>query len=683
MKKLFYSVFLIALVGALFLSSCKQNETAQNEFLPAIDTSNMDFNVDPGENFFLYANGGWMRKNPIPDDYSQYGSFHELIDKNKEYVQELIDKALAVENPEKGTPTQQIKDFYTSGMDTLKIESSGINDLQEYFDLIEKASTKEDIMQLVIEAHTRASFPLFVVYPDQDKKNSEMVIANIYQGGIGLPDVDYYLGDDERSVDMRKEYKLHITKMFVLAGDENNIAEQKAESILAFETRLAKASMSRLERRDPFKTYNLSTITDLQEKTPNINWSAYFEAFKLPADMNVNVAMPGFIAEVNSLFDEVDLDIWKTYLKWNVINEYASYLSSNFDDQNFAFYGTYLSGQKKHQDRWKRLISATNSSIGDPVGKLFVENYFPPEAKTRMLELVNNLKIALDKHITELDWMSEETKIKAKEKLASMNLKIGYPDNWKDYSTLDITPDSYVKNIIACNKFNWQIKMDEINKPVDRSKWLMHPQIVNAYYKPNLNEIVFPAAILQPPFFNLYADDAVNYGAIGVVIGHEMTHGFDDKGSLYDKEGNLNNWWTADDSANFVAKTKVLINQYNNYTILDSLHVNGELTLGENIADLAGVMLALDAYKLTEEFQKNKHIDGFTPLQRFFISYGNVWRQNIRDEALMNYLKTDVHSPGEARINGIVYNVPEFYEAFNLDENSARFIPLEERAKVW
>jgi putative endopeptidase len=683
MKKVFNIFLLTMTMGMLIFSSCKQSQTVQNEFLPAIDTSNMDLNVNPGEDFFLYANGGWIKKNPIPDEYSQYGTFHELINRNKEYIQELIDEAIAVENPEKGTPTQQIKDFYLSGMDTIAIQNAGISHLDDYFEAIENAATKDDIVDLIIEAHTRASFAAFVVYPDQDKKNSDIVIANVYQAGIGLPDRDYYLSDDPRSTEMRAEYVSHITKMFVLTGVESTKAESDANSILEFETRLAKASLSRKDSRDPFLTYNKHTVAELQEKTPNLNWTKYFEAFGINPDMELNVAMPDFIREVNTMIVDESIDMWKTYLKWNVLNEYAGYLSPEFDKQNFAFYGTYLRGQKKQKERWKRLVSATNGSIGDPVGKLFVETYFPPEAKTRMLELVGNLKVALGKHIEELDWMSDETKIQAKEKLDVMNLKIGYPDNWKDFSSLEITPDSYVKNIIACNKFNWKMKMDEINKPVDKSKWLMNPQIVNAYYKPNLNEIVFPAAILQPPYFNLVADDAVNYGAIGVVIGHEMTHGFDDKGSLFDKEGNLNNWWTSEDSTNFVAKTKVLVDQYNNYIMLDSLHVDGELTLGENIADLAGVMLSLDAYKMTEEYKQNKMIDGFTPLQRFFISYGKVWRQNIRDEELMNRIKTDVHSPGEARINGIVYNVPEFYEAFNLDENSIRYIPTAERAKVW
>ena len=681
MKKLLF-ITLTLIVGSLIFFSCQQTTKVKSD-QPIINMADMDTTVNPGDNFYLYANGGWIAKNPIPESYSAYSAFNEIIDRNNDLMKKLIENILEAKNPKKGSPTQQIKDFYSTGMDTNKIEELGITPIKQELEAIAAINSKEAVVEYITEQHHYTNYPAFVLYPNQDKKNSEMVIANLYQGGYGLSDIDYYKSDDAHSKEIRTEYVIHISKMFMLFGVDEAQAEKDAAIVMAFETRLTDSAMSRLEMRNPHKTYNKMTVSELQELAPNINWTKYFASFGLPSEMDINIAMPVFIKNVSVLLADESIETWKTYLKWELINEYASYLSKDIGAQNFAFYGTFLSGREIQRKRWKKVLSATNQTLGQAVGKLYVEQNFPPEAKERMVKLVSNVKLAYREHMKAVDWMAEETRQKAITKLDSMNLKVGYPDKWRDYSSLVITPDSYLENIKNAYRFDFDYNMSYVNKPVDRDKWMLNPQTVNAYYSPLLNEIVFPAAILQPPFFDLNADDAVNYGSIAVVIGHEMTHGFDDQGRQYDIHGNLNDWWTEQDAKLFKEKTDVLVNQFNNYTILDSLHVDGELTLGENIADLAGVSLALDAFKKTKQGQSNAELEGFSVFQRFFISYGRVWRQNIRDKTLIRRLKEDVHSPNEARINGLVYNIEDFYKAFNINETSPRYIAPDKRAKVW
>jgi putative endopeptidase len=472
--------------------------------------------------------------------------------------------------------------------------------------------------------------------------------------------------------------------MLTMLGESEAEAAKKAKAVLHFETRLAKASMTLKERRNPDSVYNLMTKDEFLAKMINYDFNAYLSALGIENIEVINIHQPKFFAEVDKMAAEVPLEDWKIYLSWKLINGSASLLSSDIEQARFDFFGSKLSGTPKMQERWKRMVSAINGNLGEAMGKLYVEKYFPQEAKDRMMELVGNLKIALESSIKNLDWMSEVTKTKALEKLNTMRVKVGYPNKWKDYSSVDISPDNYVQNSWNCDAFGYRENLDKIGKPVDREEWGMTPQTVNAYYSPNMNEIVFPAAILQPPFFDLHADDAVNYGAIGVVIGHEMTHGFDDQGRKYDKDGNLNDWWTEADAENFKEKVQILIDQYNAYSMLDSLHIDGHLTLGENIADNGGLYIAHAA--LMQSYEKNgtpEDIDSLNYNQRFFISYAQVWRQNIRDKELMRRLKEDVHSPGEARVNAGVANLPWWYEAFNITPENKFYIAPEERAKIW
>lgn len=685
-----YKIILAAAAMGYGLAACDDigknlaNNDNDKVMEKGIELSNMDTTVRPGDNFFQYVNGGWLKANPIPDEYSRYGAFEILGKKNQLEVKSIIEELSALKEVSKGSPEQQIRDFYNAGMDTNKIEELGYSPIDARMDDIAKIANTEDLIDMQAQLNMEGSYPIFVIFSSQDDKNSTEVIANLVQGGLGLPDRDYYTNTDERSLSIRKAYLEHISKMFQLMGNTAELSDKKAEVIMDIETQLAEASMTMLERRDPNATYNIYNREELKNLLGDYDIDRYLEKLSIGNIERVNIRQPKFFENLGKIMNTLSIDDWKTYFEWNLINTNASALSSDFVNQNFAFYSTKLSGVDKMRPRWKRIIASTNSNLGDPVGKMYVERFFPAESKKRMLELVANLRIALKESIENLDWMSEETKEKALEKLAAINVKVGYPDQWIDYSNVEITDDNYLGNLWNCRAFSYRRNLDKIGKPVDRKEWGMTPQTVNAYYSPNMNEIVFPAAILQPPFFNKDADDAVNYGAIGVVIGHEMTHGFDDQGSLYDKDGNLNNWWTEEDAAKFKAKTQILVEQYNNFTILDSLKVNGELTLGENIADNGGLFIAHTA--LLKAYEKNgtpEDIDGLSYDQRYFISYAQIWRQHIRDKALIRRLQEDVHSPGLARVNAGVANLPWWYEAFNIQEGDANYIAPENRAKIW
>lgn len=651
--------------------------------VPPLDPKNMDLTVSPGTDFYQYANGNWIKSHPIPDEYSRYGAFEQLIEQNYKELKSLLKEA-AKNKAQQGSIEQKIGDFYATGMDTTKIEKDGVSPLKSEFQRITAIKSKKNIQNEIAHLQLVGPSPLFDVGSGQDEKNTETVIAQLYQGGIGLPDRDYYISDDNRSKEIRKEYVKHIAKMFRLLGDDADKAGAESKTVMNIETQLAKASMTRLERRDPHKTYNKMSLKNLQRLSHNIDWADYFKNIGLENVGDINVGQPHFFKEISKMIKTVGVDDWKTYLRWNLINRSANYLSTDFVKEDFAFYGAFLSGQKVMKPRWKRVLSATNGALGEAVGQLYVKKYFPPEAKKRMLNLVMNLKSVLRSRIQKLDWMSESTKKQALKKLDAMNVKIGYPDKWIDYSKLEIKRDSYIANLVRANQFNFHREMNKIGKPVDRTEWHMNPQTVNAYYNPTMNEIVFPAAILQPPFFNNAADDAVNYGAIGVVIGHEMTHGFDDQGRNFDTKGNLRDWWTKEDEKRFNARAQVLAKQFNNYVVLDSLHVNGELTLGENIADLGGLNIS---YQALEKSLKGKprpeKIDGFTPEQRFFLAFAQVWRQNIRPKAQMRRLKEDVHSPGRFRTDGPVSNMPEFYKAFDVKPGDPLYRPKNERAIIW
>ena len=663
--------------GTMIAGGCSQKEE-QNT--PAIDLKNMDLSINPADDFFRYCNNNWLKNNPIPEEYTTFGAFTEIDQHNEVLIQDIIKEVSADADAVEGSVAQKIRDFYNAGMDTAAINERGYSELLPYFEMVDGLNDKADLAALLGKLHSDGIGGFFNAGPSADPKNAEMVIMHLYQGGLSLPDRDDYL--TEESQEMREKYVEHVTNMFQLVGVDTETATGKAQAILDFETQLTQNSLSRVERRDPDRTYNKRSIAELQQSTPNFDWTVYFKNAGAPEFDSLNVGMPDFIAALNGIILNTDLSTIKDYLKWKIIHGSASMLSSEFDQENFNFYSNYLYGQEVQQPRWRRILNATDGCLGEAIGQIYVERHFPAAAKERMEALVANLKAALGERIKALDWMSEQTKEKALHKLSCINVKVGYPNKWKDYTNYKVTPDSYFQNVHSAIRFENEIEMAKIGKPVDKEEWFMTPQTVNAYYSPEMNEIVFPAGILQPPFFNQNADDAVNYGGIGVVIGHEMTHGFDDQGCKYDENGNLNNWWTDEDTVLFKARTQQLVKLFNEFE-LRGYHINGKLTLGENIADLGGLNIAWDAYQMTDEAKANQSIDGFTPAQRFFISYGTIWRNNIRDKALERRIKEDVHSPAEARVNRTLGSMPHFYEAFDIKPENKMYIAPEERAAIW
>lgn len=683
MKKVAVGILTLALL--LGCTGKVKNTSEIVKKYPAFDIQNMDTAIKPGVDFFTYANGNWLKNNPIPADKNSRSSFDELIEKNRHDIREIIMEAAAAKDVQGGSNTEKIGTFYNSGMDSAAIEKQGQTPLKMFFDKIDSIHDITDVQSVGAFFQTYQISPYFFLFSRQDSRNSTSVIAQCYQAGIGLPDRDYYFNDDEPTKKIREKYIVHLTKMFELLKDEPSVAAKNAETVMSMETRLAKASFTNVENQDPQKTYNKVSIEELNKMAPEINWKAYFTQVGYPGLKEVNIYQPSFMKELSSMMKTVPVDDWKTFLRWELINSTAAYLSKDFVDQNFDFYNRTLSGQEKMEPRWKLVLDVTSGSLGEIIGQLYVQKYFPPVAKQKMTDLVGNLKISLKQRIENLTWMGPQTKQEALAKLDKMGVKVGYPDKWRDYSGLSVSSQAYVLNALNSQAFDFRYTMDKIGKPVDPNEWGMTPQTVNAYYNPNKNEIVFPAGILQPPFFNLDADDAVNYGAIGLVIGHEMTHGFDNMGRQFDKDGNLRDWWTKEDSKSFEALTAVLIDQYNHFEVLDSTFVNGKHTLGENIADLGGATIAYNAYVLSLKGKEApKPIDGFTNFQRFFLSYAQVWRTNMRDEELRRRVKVDEHSPSKVRINGVVYNMPEFYAAFpNVKPGDKMFRPADQRPVIW
>ena len=674
MKNFNQFVLVSLLLGSL---SCRQESPKSK----AIDLADMDKTFSPAADFDNYANGGWKKRFPIPDEKSRFGSFDLLADTGEIQVQKLVTE-IATKRQKAGSIALKIADFYNTGMDTTKIEANGLAPVQPLFDQISIIQNKDDVMKVVANFHTKGIRPMYSLFSDADQKNSEMVVAYLYQGGLGMPDRDYYMKDDNRSKEIQDAYLVHLKKMFMLTGTDEPTSTTDAAIVYKLEKRLASASMTKLEQRDPNKMYNKMNLEGLQKISPDINWALHFQEIGLQNPGDFIVGQPAFVSELGKMLKEVPVDDWKVYLKWQVLNSTEAYLPVAFVNQNFDFYGKTLSGQMSQRPRWKRVQGATESALSEAIGQLYVEKYFPAEAKKRMLDLVGNLKISLGERIKKLAWMSNETKAKAIEKLDAINVKIGYPDKWRDYSALEVSTDSYLANALRARQFDYNFMIGKVNKPVDRTEWQMPPQMVNAYYNPSMNEIVFPAAILQPPFFYVDGDDAVNYGAIGVVIGHEMTHGFDDQGRLYDKVGNLTDWWTADDAKLFGERTKVLVNQFNNFTVIDTMKANGELSLGENIADLGGLNVAYVAMKKAATGNE-KPIDGFTPDQRFFLAYAHLWAQNIRDKEIVRLTKDDVHSLGRFRVLGPLRNLPEFHQAFDVKEGDYMYLKEADRAVIW
>lgn len=674
--------FTILVIAILLLTiGCNPMEKMQEKEVVGFNLNNIDSTISPNENFYDYAVGKWMKNNPIPDDQVRWGGFTILGEETNDQVKTIIDDALGKANEGNNSLAGKVGAFYNMGMDTAKIEKEGIKPLNEELARINSISNKDELIKEIAHMHKYTSATLFFFYSTVDAKNSDSVIAGVWQGGLGLPDRDYYVKTDTRSKEIRTKYVEHVKNMFDLMGNKNS--EDIAKTIMGFETRLAKASNTNLENRDPNATYNKLSTDELITKGKGFNWKLYFEEIEIGDPKFADVGQPKYIEEVGKMVREVSLDTWKTYLVWNLVRSMSPYLSSNFVDERFDFSGKFLNGQKINRPRWKRVQATTSGALGEAIGQLYVAKYFPPEAKAKAQEIVEALKISMAESIKDLEWMTEGTKKEALKKLKGFGVKIGYPDKWKDYSDLEVTTDSYIENVMTSNYFDHKETLSKINKPVRDWEWGMNPQRVNAYYSPTRNEIVFPAAILQFPFYNVNVDDAINYGGMGCVIGHEITHGFDDQGRQYDADGNIRDWWTKEDSDNFDKRAQKIIDQFNNFEALDSLYINGELTQGENIADLGGLIISYNAFKKTEQFKKGELIDGFTPTQRFYLSWAQVWKNNIREEALEVRIKTDPHSPGKFRVLGPLKNIPDFYEAFNVKKGDGMFAEEDKQVKIW
>ncbi|SHG19340.1 M13 family metallopeptidase [Pedobacter caeni] len=648
-----------------------------------IDPANMDLSVKPGDDFYKYASGTWIKNNPVPAKETRWGSFNALRDFNINAVKGLVEDAAADQSAPAGSVKKRVGDFYTAAMDSLTIEKLGYTPIKADLAKIKLIKDIPGVLDHVAYLRTTGlAAPMFSFFIGQDRKNVNKYLAQLGQGGTTLPDRDYYLKDDSRSVKIREAYQTYMTTLFTLTGSSAAEASKKASAVMAIEKQLAEAQMARVEMRDPHKTYNKFTVTEFSKTTPGLNWNTMLPKFKVTGQDTILVSSPKFFAGLNGMLKSVSLADWKTYLEWNILKSAAPNLSSPFVNATFAFTQAQ-SGQKVQTPRWQRMSQLTDGTIGELLGQLYVAKYFKPDAKVRMTELISNLRKAFEIRIKGLDWMSDATKEKALAKLHAFVPKIGYPEKWKTYDGLQIGRTTYLQNLRNSGAWAYKEMIDQLGKPVDRTRFGMTPPTVNAYYSPTMNEIVFPAGILQFPFFDPNADDAVNYGGIGAVIGHEMSHGFDDSGSQYDKDGNLRNWWTPEDKVKFEAKTKALGEQFDAYTVLDTIHVIGKLTMGENIGDLGGLNAAYTAFKLTKQGQSEEKIDGFTPDQRFFLSWAQVWRGNVLDETAAQLIKTDPHSPGPYRTIGAPVNMDAWYKAFDVKPGDKLYKKPEDRIRMW
>lgn len=666
--------------AAMVFAGCAQNN---NEGKPAIDLANFDNTTAPSEDFYQYACGGWMEANPLTPEYARYGIFDQLEKENNEKLKALIEELGST--PQKpGSVGEKIQMMYAMGLDSTKRNADAAAPVMEQLAAINAVSDHKELSAMVGKMQVESSSPFFNFYIGADEKNSTMNLLQFYQGGISMSDRDYYLLEDESTLKIRNAYRQYIDKLFVLAGYTAEEAAKAADTVLALETEIAKVSVDRATLRDVHKNYNKMTIKEFTSKYDFLDWSEFFRETGISKSTELNAGQIPFFEGLTKLLKKTSLEDQKLYLSFKLLNAASSYLSDDFVNANFDFYGRALQGKEELQPRWKSSLAIVNRSLAEAFGQMYVEKYFPASSKEKMIEMVANLQTALGERIEALEWMSDQTKSKAQEKLATFIVKVGYPDTWKDYTALEIKNDSYWANICRANVFAHNDMMQDEGQPVDRTEWAMSPQTVNAYYNPTTNEICFPAAILQPPFFNPDADDAVNYGGIGVVIGHEMTHGFDDQGRNYDKDGNLSSWWTEKDEEKFNERAKVLVEQYDKIVVLDSLHADGSYTLGENIADQGGLLVSYQAYMNTLKGKDvPADIDGFTYSQRFYIGYANLWAQNLRPQEIMRRTKTDVHSLGKWRVNAALRNIEDFYTAFDIKEGDAMFLAPEERINIW
>lgn len=663
------------------LAGCNMKKEAT--MTSGLDLANLDTTALPGVDFYQYACGGWMKSHPLTAEYARFGSFDELAENNRQQMKALITEIAAKQNAQ-GSIEQKIGDLYNMVMDSVKLNADGMEPIKAELARIAAVKDKSEIFPLMTELGLKGIGGYFGEYIGADMMNSSANLFEIGQGGISLGEKEYYIDEDEATKSIREKYKAHMVKMFRLAGFDEAVAQKKMEAVLAIETRIAKASYDKVKQRNPAENYHKMTVDEFKKEYAGLDWDRYFEILGIKDLKELSVGQPEPIKEVIAIVNTVPVEDQKAYMEWKLIDSAAGCLSDDWVEQNFDFYGRTLSGRQEQSPRWKRAVGTVNSLLGEAVGQMYVQKYFPPEAKERMVNLVKNLQTALKERIQAQEWMNDSTKAKAIEKLDAFYVKIGYPDKWKDYSGLEIKNDSYWANLERANEFGWKRMLEEkYNKPVDKDEWYMTPQTVNAYYNPTTNEICFPAGILQYPFFDMQADDAFNYGAIGVVIGHEMTHGFDDQGRQFDKDGNFSNWWTAKDAEDFKARSQVMVDFFGNINVLPDLKANGELTLGENLADHGGLMVSYQAFKNATQDAPLGAVDGFTPEQRFFLAYASVWAGNIRDEEIRNLTKSDPHSLGRWRVNGALPHIDAWYEAFGITENDPLFVPKDKRVTIW
>ena len=661
------------------LASCVDNDSkVAGKF---IETGFMDSAVKPGDDFFRFVNGKWVDTVHIPETESGIGSFDDLYYRTRDRLHELLDSVSKAE-PKAGSIEQKVGDFYASGMDSSAIEQRGYDPVKPYLQKIDAIQDAAGVMAFTNELELENNNSIYTQYVGADEKNSSVNIAVYIQSGIGLPDRDYYFKTDTATQKIVAAYKTYMQKLFVLTGDDSSKAAKEVAQVYDLEKQMASSHKTNVQLRDPQSNYHKMAAAELDKQMPVFAWKNTLTSIGLNAD-SVNVSQPEYYTKLNQLLKSVPVDIWKAYLKFHLLDDAASALSSDFVNARFEFVGKALNGQQKLKPRWQRIVVNTDNNLGDALGELYVKKYFNEDAKQRMLEMVNNLQTAFAGRIDKLDWMSDSTKAVAKDKLHAFLKKIGYTDKWRDYSKVVIDRSKYFENLMSCAKNEYQYQVNKIGKRVDKTEWQMTPPTINAYYNPTFNEIVFPAGILQFPFFDPAADDAINYGGVGMAIGHEMTHGFDDQGAQYDKDGNLKNWWGKDDSIKFVAKTKQVIDLYDTYIVIDSVHVNGALTTGENIADIGGVAIAYDAFKMTTQGQDTTNIDGFTPDQRFFISLGQIWREKLKPETERYFANVNPHSPGRFRVNGPLSNFTPFYKAFNVQPGDKMYLPEDKRIKIW
>lgn len=667
--------FAILLGAVLVLQSCSSPTPKKEVYLTGIDTK-----VKPGDNFFRYVNGIWYDSVQIPASQSGVGAYMFMNYPQRLRMQGLLDSLAQLSHPQ-GSTAQKVADFYASGLDTVTIEERGYEPVKPMLQAIQNIESVPQLMAFVAQQTTQGNASLINFRVDADDHNSRMNIGHLHQTGTGLPNRDYYFKKDPTTLAIQEGYKSYLAQLFQLIGEDTITAKQDAHTVFGIETQIATSHRTRVELRDIKANYNKMAVADLQKNHPNIGWNKVLGTMGAQTD-SLDVGQPGYYNALNGLLTSIPLSDWKTYLMAHTLTRYAGDLSSPFVDADFAF-TKILTGKAAQKPRKERMVSQINGLLGMALAKLYVERYFPESAKVRMQELVENVQKAYAVRIDKLEWMSDSTKLKAKEKLAAITKKIGYPDHWQDYDNVDIVPNHYFENLVAASAGKYQFMLAKLDQPVDRTEWQTTPPTVTAYNNPPANEIVFPAGILQPPYFNNDADDALNYGGIGMVIGHELTHTFDDQGAQYDKDGNVKNWWTDADYEKFKAKTQQVIDLYNGFTVLDTLHINGAMTVGENTADLSGVRVAYDAFKMTPEGQDTTKINGYTPDQRFFMSVARIWRVKMKDEFLRYWIQNNPHSPPLWRVNGPLMNVPAFYPAFNVQPGDSLYLAPEDRVAVW